>query len=372
MSGPDHSQLSTPIVCALVRAETPTAVYRATLEAMETALPADGGAVGLETDGTVTLVDTFGHTPVKQDRRVTDLTREVYEAGESRRIDDLTDTRGAATTQATSDTEADAVYRSFLAVPVGDRGVVVALATAPAAFSTDDAARLTSLATVATAALGRVEASNASRAGGTGQSREEELVGAMAHDLRSPLAVAGGYLSLARKEDDTEELQAVAAALDRVEALIEDLLQLSNVRQERISLSRAELSSLVEECWQNVETGAATLSCEGERSIRSDPNQLKRLVENLLRNAVEHGDAGQVVVGPLEEGFFVEDDGTGISPENREQVFETGFSTAEGGTGLGLSIVQRIADAHGWNVRITDSDESGTRVEITNVESDDG
>lgn len=73
-------------------------------------------------------------------------------------------------------------------------------------------------------------------------------------------------------------------------------------------------------------------------------------------------------MGGSHTGCYVEDDGTGIPPTERTQLFESGISSVPGGTGLGLSIVKQIVDAHDWRIRITEGREGGTRFEITNVE----
>ncbi len=75
-----------------------------------------------------------------------------------------------------------------------------------------------------------------------------------------------------------------------------------------------------------------------------------------------------MTVGPLDDGFYVADDGVGLSTEAGERIFEAGYSGTRDGTGFGLSIVNRIVDAHGWDIRVTASAEGGARFEITNVE----
>ncbi|MFT4882376.1 MAG: signal transduction histidine kinase, partial [Salinirussus sp.] len=62
------------------------------------------------------------------------------------------------------------------------------------------------------------------------------------------------------------------------------------------------------------------------------------------------------------------DDGVGIPEGEREEVFEPGYSTAANGTGFGLRIVEQITDAHGWDIRVTDSNGDGARFEITGVD----
>lgn len=66
-------------------------------------------------------------------------------------------------------------------------------------------------------------------------------------------------------------------------------------------------------------------------------------------------------------GFYVADDDPGISPGDRERVFEHGFSTRSDGTGFGLAIVEAIAEAHGWSVSVTDSWVGGARFEVAGV-----
>ena len=213
--------------------------------------------------------------------------------------------------------------------------------------------------------------------------RLEEFTGVVSHDIRNPLTVAEGRLDLAREERDSEHLEAVADAHDRIRALIRELLS-SARRDDTVSdADRVDLSGLAAECWRNVATGDARLAVETERAIRADESRFKRLLENLYRNAVEHGSASSrsetddagggrgvtVTVAELGDGngFFVADDGPGIPEGEREAVLEGGYSTAEDGTGFGLAIVNGIAEAHGWEVAVTDSEAGGTRIEITGV-----
>jgi signal transduction histidine kinase len=67
------------------------------------------------------------------------------------------------------------------------------------------------------------------------------------------------------------------------------------------------------------------------------------------------------------QGFYIEDDGSGIDPSDAGQVCESGYSTAEDGTGLGLAIVDRAASAHGWKIAGSDSGAGGARFEVTSI-----
>jgi len=197
----------------------------------------------------------------------------------------------------------------------------------------------------------------------------EQFASIVSHDLRNPLNVAQGRAELASEECSSEHLDQVKQAHDRMETLIGDLLRLSRAGDEIDELEPIDPSVFVETWWKNVNTRAATLHVDVERRIRADPGRLQQLFENLFRNSVEHGgDDVTVTLGELADGFYVEDDGCGISPENRDDVWEAGYSTADGGTGIGLRIVEQVVDAHGWEIDVTEGSKGGARFEITGVE----
>ncbi|WP_424014365.1 ATP-binding protein [Halorubrum xinjiangense] len=199
--------------------------------------------------------------------------------------------------------------------------------------------------------------------------RLEEFASIVSHDLRNPLNVAQGRLDLAREEHDSEHLDAVADAHERMATLIDDLLTLARDGEGTEETERVPLREFAETCWAGVETGSASLRVETDRAISADRSRLRQLFENLLRNSVEHADEDvTVTVGDLDGGFYVADDGPGIPPDDRERVFETGYSTSDGGTGFGLEIVATVAEAHGWDVRVTDAADGGARFEFTGVD----
>ena len=210
--------------------------------------------------------------------------------------------------------------------------------------------------------------------------RLEEFASVVSHDLRNPLAVAEGNLDLVRDDIDDDRLDTVARAHERMDALIDDLLTLAREGNEVGSLEPMALDACVERCWQNVETDGATAEVRTDRSVRADRSRLQQLLENLIRNSVEHSSSSTkqsptteevtITVGALPDGFYVEDDGPGIPKTDRETVFQAGYTTSEDGTGFGLSIVERVADAHGWDVCVTDGSNGGARFEVTGVAFD--
>ena len=190
----------------------------------------------------------------------------------------------------------------------------------------------------------------------------------VSHDLRNPLNIAAGRLGLARSECDSDHLDAVANAHDRMETLIDDLLTLSRQGEPVGETELVDLGTLAEGCWGTVSTTGASLCVAIDRQVQADPSRLRQLFENLYRNAIEHtGSDTTIRVGDCDGGFYVEDDGPGIPKAEREDVFETGYSTTDDGTGFGLSIVREVVEAHGWDIGVSEADSGGARFEITGV-----
>jgi len=200
--------------------------------------------------------------------------------------------------------------------------------------------------------------------------RLDRFASVVSHDLQNPLHVAKGHLELARDESQhaSDALDSVAAAHDRMETLIHDLLVLARHGDAIDEPEPVALDALADTCWQTVETTDATLATETEQTIRADPSRLRQLLGNLFQNATEHGGGNvTVTVGEMPDGFYVEDDGSGIPDDERDRVFDPGHSTRHDGTGIGLDIVETVARAHGWEITLTASDAGGARFEITGV-----
>ncbi|WP_121741627.1 PAS domain S-box protein [Natronorubrum halophilum] len=235
--------------------------------------------------------------------------------------------------------------------------------------------------------------------------RLESFASIVSHDLRNPLNVAQGQLELAREEHDESRLRTVSKAHERMQRLIDDILRIAREDDPVTETEPIDLAAFARSCWQHVETEDATLNAETDAVVQADRSRFERLVENLIRNAVEHSSTSHSVADTPEDavensvtglesqshsgvvqgnerdgvtltvgslpgraGFYVEDDGPGIPPEDRDAVFETGYSTTTDGTGFGLSIVERIADAHGWTVTVVNGDSGGARFEFRDVE----
>ncbi|WP_336336495.1 response regulator [Haloarcula brevis] len=301
----------------------------------------------------------------------------VYEHGEVTAVPDV---RQEADVQ-----NPETPIRSELYLPLGEYGILIAASTTVGAFDDADIVAGRVLAANMEAALAAVERDeqlrDRERELSAQNDRLEQFATVVSHDLRNPLNVAIGRLEALKQGGGDDNVDAVEQALDRMQALIDDLLLLARTGDGITETETVALATAVEDCWAVVDTGDASLVVDTDRRIRADVTRLKQLLENLIRNAVEHGstnatrgDADRggsdvtVTISDVPGGFAVSDDGPGIPEADREKVFESGHSTTVDGTGFGLTIVSQIADAHGWTVTLTESEHGGARFEFTGVD----
>lgn len=191
------------------------------------------------------------------------------------------------------------------------------------------------------------------------------MVGAIAHDLRTPLT----RLRF-RIENAPEDLRAkMASDLDQMEEMISAALTFVRDATQVGDRTRLELSSLIESlCDEMAETGADAQADLGAKVVlQGDPVALRRLFANLLDNAVKFGDRARARVFEAEGFAVVEiaDDGPGIPEGERDRVFEPFYrrepsrSRQTGGIGLGLAVVRSVARSHGGDVELTNRPNGG-------------
>jgi PAS domain S-box-containing protein len=211
----------------------------------------------------------------------------------------------------------------------------------------------------------------------------EEIISIASHDLRTPITQAQLGLELAQQETESAELVRVETAIERIDNYIKELETLAASGITVNGTGEIAIDQLAQRAWKVLGRQSDKLEVV-PLTVRGDPERTKSLIENLLRNAIEHTDPGVTVrVGPIGpgsgaeidggdenqalSGFYVEDSGGGIKANGRDEIFEPGFSTTDGGSGLGLSIVKRIAHAHEWEISVEESSTGGARFELTGV-----
>ena len=202
----------------------------------------------------------------------------------------------------------------------------------------------------------------------------EEFASVVSHDLRNPLNVAQARLGLLAEECASEHIDPAEDALDRMGRIIEDVLWLARRGEDIGATDAIGLQGAARSAWEmsgaNADGAELVVDLTDTAVVEADSHRLGQLLENLFRNAVEHGGTGvTVTLGESGDGFYVADDGPGVPVEERGAVFDAGYTTNQTGTGFGLSIVKRVAEAHGWAVAVTEGTAGGARFEVTGVDS---
>jgi len=209
------------------------------------------------------------------------------------------------------------------------------------------------------------------------------------HELRTPISVIRGEADVALSHDrcDAEYRESLAIILDesrRLSRLVDDLLNLARADAGKVRLQPQDFyfNELLGDCCRSVQSLASArqihleCQCAGDVPFRGDEELLRRLVVNLLDNAIRYTPPGGKVsasldaVGP-DVRVRVADTGIGISPEAAEHVFERFYradkarSRADGGFGLGLAIVKWIAESHHGAVELSSRPELGSVFTVT-------
>jgi signal transduction histidine kinase len=213
-----------------------------------------------------------------------------------------------------------------------------------------------------------------------------ELVAWASHDLRTPISSLQAMLEAVEDglADPATYLPAMSDQVRTLARLVEDLFDLARIDSGVLTLElrEAELAGLIQACVRGLgaEARARQVNVEARVadgvSARCAPEQVERVLYNLLTNAVRHTppDGSVAVVArsdPEEVRIVVEDTGDGLPPEAASRMFErfwrgdTARSAGEGGAGLGLAIARGLVEAHGGRIWAESRPEGGTRVSFT-------
>lgn len=227
------------------------------------------------------------------------------------------------------------------------------------------------------------------RARAAAEATRRQLVAAVSHDLRTPLASLRLLVEAVDDEIVDEEtrrryLATMQTHIRSLSAMIDDLFELSRIEAGDVdwSLRQVELALLVDETVvaMQAEAGARGVEIrselgEGPLPARADPEKIQRVLFNLIRNAIRHTPAdGSVTVraeaGGEEVEIEIADTGHGIPAAERERVFDAFFrggadaSRHSDGAGLGLAVSRAIVETHGGRIWLAPT-ERGTRVRFS-------
>ncbi len=195
--------------------------------------------------------------------------------------------------------------------------------------------------------------------------REMNLAAAgLAHETRNPLNIIRGMAQMISRRTDApaeirENVRAIVDETDKVTAQLNEFINYSRPRELR--RAKVALNSVVGEVSRalafDIEEKKIKLETKGEPvTVEADEQLLRQVLFNLVLNAVQAvGENGRIEImaeknGAAEATVKVGDDGPGVPPENRQEIFKPYFTTNQKGTGLGLAVVQQIVLMHGWEI----------------------
>ncbi len=199
--------------------------------------------------------------------------------------------------------------------------------------------------------------------------RMQMMLAGIAHEVRNPLGGLELYAGLLREAlgdqpERLEEVRRIEREVGHLNILVSDFLEFARPVAPR--LERVELQPLCREVAELARAGAAArveVDVAPGLAAEADRAQLRRVLLNLARNAVAAARSRVQLTARAEGGRIgveVRDDGPGVPPELRDQIFTPFFTTREKGTGLGLAFVREIVRDHGGEVRVRDADGGGS------------
>lgn len=206
------------------------------------------------------------------------------------------------------------------------------------------------------------------------------LAAGLAHEIRNPLGSIRGSIELLRtggslSAEDQRLCEIIERETARVNDLIGDLLDLSRPRQpEKADLDLSQIARDVVTLAARSGRGSdVTVRCvaPARAMVFADQHQMRQIVWNLVRNAVQASSANDdvlVQVRPISSGsqyaLEIIDNGPGIPRSSRERLFDAFFTTRSHGVGIGLAVVKRIADDHGFAVEVDSEPGGGTTFRV--------
>ncbi len=203
----------------------------------------------------------------------------------------------------------------------------------------------------------------------------------LAHETRNPLNIIRGIAHMISKEPNAApeirtKTREIIDEADKVAAQLNEFINYSRPREVRRTI--LPLGSVVNEVVRtlnyDLEEKHIKLQVQGEQlSIQADEQLLRQALFNLLLNAVQAvNGAGEIQIlaqksGASEASLEVRDNGPGVPPERRTEIFKPYFTTQKTGTGLGLAVVQQIVLAHGWDIQCLANEPMGAVFRISHL-----
>ncbi|MEH7119860.1 PAS domain S-box protein [Neobacillus vireti] len=205
-----------------------------------------------------------------------------------------------------------------------------------------------------------------------------ELSASVAHEIRNPLTSLRGFIQLLQMEDEKHQFyyRIMLDELDRINHIVGELLLLA--KPQHLKFSKADIQKLLNDVISLLSTEAiyhnvqiVSFFPDEKVIIECEPNQLKQLFINIIKNAIEASIKGgmvEIVIHQAQSNqvmITVNDTGCGISKERLEKLGEPFYSSKEKGTGLGLTVSFKIVQTHNGTIRFNSQKNQGTSVDIS-------
>ena len=212
--------------------------------------------------------------------------------------------------------------------------------------------------------------------------RLQEFAYILSHDLQEPLRMVSSYVGLLESElaehldEETREFMEYAAdGADRMRGMIDGLLQYSRVETEGQAFEQTDADAVLdgvrEDLQLTINEAGAEIVADELPTLHADANQLGQLFQNLIKNAIEHGDSEptiEITAEAVADGyqFAVSDDGPGIATDQQEDIFGLFDKGGDSdGTGIGLAVCERIVNRHDGEIWVDSEPGDGTTFYFT-------
>ena len=212
----------------------------------------------------------------------------------------------------------------------------------------------------------------------------EELSASIAHEIRNPITAAKSLVQQMGEDtsasENVEYAKVALGELDRVERSVSHLLRFA--RDEEMQMAELRMAEVIESALESfgdrIDRAGIRLGTriDGEGALTGDAEQLRRVVINLVSNAIDALEESRIAdpridvemgenLAGSEVWVRIRDNGPGIDADARDRIFSPLYTSKAKGTGLGLSITRKLVDAHGGTVELESEPDRGTEFLVT-------
>jgi PAS domain S-box-containing protein len=202
------------------------------------------------------------------------------------------------------------------------------------------------------------------------QQREElsQFAHQMKHDINNYIFKIRGFIDRFEKKPDPARLETVKRILSEMKEILEHSVELADAG---LSVKKGDIidfESILHKATSNHD-GAIELDIHGSLpKVKADETKLMQILQNIIQNAIEHGKATVLEIRsekkPDSISIIISNNGKPIPEHIKPIIFKKGVTTSAKGTGFGLVIVKRLVEAHGWDIRLVDTENAAFEIII--------